>query len=166
MEWRRRADQQHKRQLWGKVSDEAPGEENTQENATESRGLGTPEEDSKSIRRDKLYQKKFCLRFKKIWGGGGELSEFSESRKISRNQLQEIIWRGFPGGSVVKKKKTMPNAEDTPSVPGPGRSHTLWSNWAYTRQLLKPVEPAPKQEKLLHWEACTRQGRVTLTLST
>ena len=105
MEWRRRADQQHKRQLWGKVSDEAPGEENTQENATESRGLGTPEEDSKSIRRDKLYQKKFCLWFKKIWGGGGELSEFSESRKISRNQLQEIIWRGFPGGSVVKKKK-------------------------------------------------------------
>ena len=31
------------------------------------------------------------------------MSEFSESRKISRNQLQEIIWRGFPGGSVKKK---------------------------------------------------------------
>ena len=123
-----------------------------------------PEEDSKSIRRDKLYQKKFCLRFKKIWGGGGELSEFSDSRKISRNQLQEIIWRGFPGGSV--KKKTMPSAEDTPSVPGPGRSHTLWSNWAYMQQPLKPIEPAPQQEKPLQWEACTWQGRVTPTLST
>ena len=104
MEWRRRANQQHRRQLWGKVSDEVPGEENVQ-NTTESRAIGTPEEDSKSIRDDKLHRKKFCLRAKKIWGGGGgELSEFSESRKISWNQLQEIIWRGFPGGSVVKKK--------------------------------------------------------------
>ena len=100
------------------MSDEAPGEENTQENATESRAIDTPEEDSKSLRRDKLYRKKFCLRSKKIWGGGGELSEFSESRKMNRNQLQEIIWRGLPGGSVVKTKnkkcpmqKTLPLSE-------------------------------------------------------
>ena len=32
----------------------------------------------------------------------------------------------FPGGPVVKNQPT--NAEDTSSIPGPGRSHMLQSN--------------------------------------
>ena len=32
----------------------------------------------------------------------------------------------FPGGAVVKNPPA--NAGDTGSIPGPGRSHMLWSN--------------------------------------
>ena len=32
----------------------------------------------------------------------------------------------FPGGPVVKNSPA--NAEDTGSIPGPGRSHMTWSN--------------------------------------
>ena len=32
----------------------------------------------------------------------------------------------FPGGTVVKNLPA--NAGDTGSIPGPGRSHMLWSN--------------------------------------
>ena len=32
----------------------------------------------------------------------------------------------FPGGTVVKNPPA--NAQDTGSIPGPGRSHMLWSN--------------------------------------
>ena len=34
--------------------------------------------------------------------------------------------RDFPGGTVVKNPPA--NAGDTGSIPGPGRSHMLWSN--------------------------------------
>ena len=34
--------------------------------------------------------------------------------------------RCFPGGPVVKNPPC--NARDTGSIPGPGRSHTLWGN--------------------------------------
>ena len=33
---------------------------------------------------------------------------------------------GFPGGTVVKNLPA--NTGDTSSIPGPGRSHTPWSN--------------------------------------
>ena len=36
------------------------------------------------------------------------------------------ILGGFPGGAVVKNLPA--NAGDTGSIPGPGRSHMLWSN--------------------------------------
>ena len=34
--------------------------------------------------------------------------------------------QGFPGGSVIKNPPV--NAGDTDCIPGPGRSHMLWSN--------------------------------------
>ena len=47
----------------------------------------------------------------------------------SRNQyniVNQLFFRGFPGGSAVK---TLPaNAGDKGSIPGLGRSHTPWSN--------------------------------------
>ena len=33
---------------------------------------------------------------------------------------------GFPGGSVVKNSPVSTGAKD--SIPGPGKSHVLWSN--------------------------------------
>ena len=61
----------------------------------------------------------------------------------------------FPGGSVHKNLSA--NARDTGSIPGLGRFHMLWSNWAHVPQwvsqhsgarelqLLKPMclEPVP-----------------------
>ena len=41
---------------------------------------------------------------------------------------------GFPGGSVVKNPPA--NAEDTGPIPGLGRSHVPWSNYAHEPQLL------------------------------
>ena len=41
---------------------------------------------------------------------------------------------GVPGGSVVKNPPA--NAEDTGSIPGLGRSHVPWSNYAHEPQLL------------------------------
>ena len=43
-----------------------------------------------------------------------------------RNANQNYHERGFPGGAVVKNPPA--NAGDTRSIPGPGRSHMLWSN--------------------------------------
>ena len=49
-----------------------------------------------------------------------------------------ITWdfkdRGFPDGSVVKNLPA--NAGDMGLIPGPGRSHILWSNWARAPRLL------------------------------
>ena len=39
---------------------------------------------------------------------------------------KKFIFRGFPGGAVVKNPPA--NAGDMGSSPGPGRSHMLWSN--------------------------------------
>ena len=62
------------------------------------------------------------------------------------------------------------NAGDKSSIPGPRRSHTLWSNEAHARQLLSPCVAttearaprarALKQEEPPQWEACAPQRRV------
>ena len=45
------------------------------------------------------------------------------------------VWnRDFPDGAVVKNLPA--SAGDTGSIPGPGRSHMPWSNWARVPQLL------------------------------
>ena len=40
--------------------------------------------------------------------------------------IEELFAGDFPGGAVVKNLPA--NAGDTGSIPGPGRSHMLWSN--------------------------------------
>ena len=44
------------------------------------------------------------------------------------NRLDSLknLCGGFPGGAVVKNPPA--NAGDTGLIPGPGRSHMLWSN--------------------------------------
>ena len=42
--------------------------------------------------------------------------------------------QGFPGSAVVENLPA--NAGDVGSIPGPGRSHVLWSNEARAPQLL------------------------------
>ena len=64
------------------------------------------------------------------------------------------------------------DAEDTGSIPDPGRSHMSWSDWACVPQLLslysraqelqlwKPMPPRARgqeQEKPLQWTACALQ---------
>ena len=46
---------------------------------------------------------------------------------------------GFPGGSVVKNMPA--DAGVTGLIPGPGRSHMPWSNYAHAPQLLNTIEP-------------------------
>ena len=41
---------------------------------------------------------------------------------------------GFPGGPVVRNPPA--NGGDTGLIPGPGRSHVLWSSQARVTQLL------------------------------
>ena len=43
-----------------------------------------------------------------------------------QEQKQEYQLGDFPGGTVFKNLPA--NAGDTGSIPGPGRSHMLWSN--------------------------------------
>ena len=45
----------------------------------------------------------------------------------------------FPGGPVVKNLPAKARYMDL--IPGPGRFHVLWGNWARAPQLLKPVHP-------------------------
>ena len=40
--------------------------------------------------------------------------------------LARVLHRDFPGGAVVKNPPA--NAGNMGSIPGPGRSHMLWSN--------------------------------------
>ena len=47
----------------------------------------------------------------------------------------------FPGGTVVKNPPA--NGGDTGSIPGPGRFHMLWGNWACEPELPKPVHLQP-----------------------
>ena len=94
----------------------------------------------------------------------------------------EVTNRGFPCGTVVGNPPA--NTGDTRSIPGPGRSHMLWSSWACAPQLLslcsRACEPplvsprattteactprarALQQEKPPQWEARALQWRVTL----
>ena len=53
---------------------------------------------------------------------------------------KNIQW-DFPGGTVDKNLPA--NSGDTGSIPGPGRCHTLQSNWASEPQpLAHALEPA------------------------
>ena len=49
-----------------------------------------------------------------------------EATKMSNNRGMDKDVVDFPGGAVVKNLPA--NAGDTGSIPGLGRSHTLWSN--------------------------------------
>ena len=52
------------------------------------------------------------------------------------------------------------NSGDMGLIPGLGRSHLLWDNYACVLQLLKPLCPrarAPQQEMPLQREACSLQ---------
>ena len=48
------------------------------------------------------------------------------SQQVSKSLLPKPGRRGFPGGAVVKNPPA--NAGDMGSIPGPGRSHMLWSS--------------------------------------
>ena len=48
--------------------------------------------------------------------------------------MKNSLVGGFPGGAVVKNRPA--NAGDKGSIPGPGRSHMLWSKLASAPQLL------------------------------
>ena len=52
----------------------------------------------------------------------------------SWHESHKNVLSGFPGGAVVENLPA--NAGDTGSSPGLGRSHMLWSSWAYKPQLL------------------------------
>ena len=60
----------------------------------------------------------------------------------------------FPGGAVVKNPPA--NAEDTGSIPGPGRSHTLRSNEACAPQLLS-LRSRTYEPQLLSLRATTTE---------
>ena len=51
---------------------------------------------------------------------------------IIREMQIKTKMRGFPGGAVVENLPA--NAGDTGSIPGLGRSHMPWSNWAHEPQ--------------------------------
>ena len=53
---------------------------------------------------------------------------------------------GFPGGSVVKNPPA--SAGDRGSIPDPGRSGMLWSNWAHRLQLLSLCSRAQEPQLL------------------
>ena len=48
--------------------------------------------------------------------------------------FKNVIVGDFPGGPEVKNLPT--NAGDTSSIPGPGRSHRLLSNWVLSHNYL------------------------------
>ena len=73
----------------------------------------------------------------------------------------------FPGGSVVKNMPA--SAGDVGSIPGLGRFHTLWGNWACGPQILSlraaPTEIWPLQLEsspcsLQLGKVCTQQWRL------
>ena len=71
-----------------------------------------------------------------ITSSRGTISEWGMWDGERRGIASKVPRMDFPGGPVVKNPPT--NAEDTGSIPGPGRSHTLWSNKAREPQLLNP----------------------------
>jgi len=62
------------------------------------------------------------------------------------NIKYEIWMLGFPGGSVVKNPPA--SAGDRGSIPDPGRSGMLWSNWAHRLQLLSLCSRAQEPQLL------------------
>ena len=64
----------------------------------------------------------------------------------------------FPGGAVVKNSPA--NAGDTGSIPGPGRSHMPWSNYARAPQLLS-LRSRAREPQLLSPRATTTEARAS-----
>ena len=67
------------------------------------------------------------------------------------------LYGDFPGGTVVKNLPA--NGGDTGSSPGPGRSHTPWSNEAHVPQLLSLCSRA-REPQLLSSRTATTEARV------
>ena len=71
-------------------------------------------------------------------GGLGIITIFNLMfEKESRQVLNSIKIEGFPGGSVVKNPPA--NAGDMGSIPGPRRSHMLWSKLSLCATTTEPV---------------------------
>ena len=73
---------------------------------------------------------------------------------VSKGPLSVKGHQGFPGGSVDKNA----NAGDMGSIPGPGRLHIPWSNWAWALQLLNLCSGA-RELRLLGPSAKTTEVR-------
>ena len=59
--------------------------------------------------------------------------------QASNGETEKFLKKEKPwdGTSLLVQWLSLPaNAEDTGSIPGPGRPHMLWSNWAHVPQLL------------------------------
>ena len=70
----------------------------------------------------------------------------AQSTFISFSSVSELYILGFPGGAVVTNPPA--NAGDMGLIPGPGRSHMLWSNKARAPQLLS-LRPRAREPQLL-----------------
>ena len=79
-------------------------------------------------------------------------STYNENRKSSK----KTYFQDFPGGAVVKNPPA--NAGDTGCSPGPGRSHTPWSNKAHAPQLLS-LHSRACEPQLLSPRATTTEAR-------
>ena len=66
------------------------------------------------------------------------------SLKNNLKQLLKDIQWDFPGGAVDKNLPA--SSGDTGSIPGPGRCHTMQSNWASEPQPLSPCSRACKPQ--------------------
>ena len=64
---------------------------------------------------------------------------------------------GFPGGPVVACPPC--NEGDCSSLPGLGRSHIPWSNWAWVSKPLKPACCRPASRNYWCPEACAPRAR-------
>ena len=69
-----------------------------------------------------------------------EPTQATVEMSLENNMINKASWASLVG-SVVKKPPA--GAEDTGSIPGPGRSHMLWGKKAWLPQLLEPecLEP-------------------------
>jgi len=69
--------------------------------------------------------------------------------------ILKLCLRGFSGGSVVRSLPA-DTIGDMGSIPHPGRSHMLQSNWAYAPQLLSLCSGAQKLHLLSPFVAATK----------
>ena len=61
-------------------------------------------------------------------------SSTNGQKKLEKNTSLKKMFEDFPGGPVVRNPPA--NARDMGSIPGPGRFHMLWGNYAHVPQLL------------------------------
>ena len=79
---------------------------------------------------------------------------------IVDNDLKPSVYRGFPGGPVVKNPHC--STRDIGSIPGLGRFHMPLSKEARAPQLLSPCdETTVHLEPVLPWEATTINPHTT-----